>query len=260
MGPELEKYFPEIEATARLTPVGTQILVYRPVQGPPRRFEERRGFLAETSALSMFDLKFVEGNPKTALQEPATAVLTSSFARKYFGDEDPIGKTLINETRNKPLLVTGVIRDVPRNTHFAFDYLISMPTFVPWTGFPPEILEHRTWKGMYTYVLLRPDQTLERFEAEKASFMKAFHAERPTRIESVRLQPIRRIHLYSKLEGEIAPNSDISYVLVFSGAAFLILFIAVVNFVNLATAQSFKRSKEIGIRKVVGARRGQLVR
>jgi putative ABC transport system permease protein len=260
MGPELEKYFPEIETTARLMPVSTQILVYRPVQGPPRRFEERRGFLAETSALSIFDLEFIKGNPETALQAPATAVLTSSFARKYFGGEDPIGKTLINETRNRPLLVTGVIRDVPRNTHIAFDYLISMPTFVPWTGYPPEILEHRTWKGMYTYVLLRRGQTLERFEAQKASFMKAFHAERPTRIESVRLQPIRRIHLYSKLEGEIAPNSDIAYVFVFSGAAFLILFIAVVNFVNLATAQSFKRSKEIGIRKVVGARRGQLVR
>jgi putative ABC transport system permease protein len=260
MGPELEKYFPEIEATARLMAISPQILVYRPAQGPPRRFEERRGFLAEASALSMFDLEFVEGNPEKALQEPATAVLTSSLARKYFGDEDPIGKTLINETRNKPLLVTGVIRDIPRNTHLAFDYLISMPTFVPWTGFPPEILEHRTWKGMYTYVLLRPGQSLESFDAKAAGFMKNFHAERPGRIESIRLQPIRRIHLHSKLEGEATPNSDFTYVLVFSGAALLILLIAVVNFVNLATAQSFKRSKEIGIRKVIGARRGQLVR
>jgi putative ABC transport system permease protein len=260
MGPELEKYFPEIEATARLMPVGPQILVYRPPQGPPGRFEERGGFLAETSALSMFDLEFLRGNPEKALQEPSTAVLTSSFARKYFGDADPVGKTLINETRNKPLLVTGVIRDIPRNTHLTFDYLISMPTLVPWTGFPPEILEHRTWKGMYTYVLLRPGQSLEDFDARAAGFMKNFHAEQPSRVESIRLQPIRRIHLHSKLEGEAAPNSDITYVLIFSAAALLILLIAVVNFVNLATAQSFKRSKEIGIRKVVGARRGQLVR
>ena len=260
MGPELEKYFPEIEATARLMSISPQILAYRPSEGPPRRFEERRGFFAEPSVLSIFDLEFVEGNAEKALLEPATTVLTSSFARKFFGDEDPLGKTLINETQNKPLLVTGVIRDIPRNTHLAFDYLISMATFVPWTGYAPETLGHRTWKSMYTYVLLRPDQSLERFETEKASFMKAFHAERPTRVESVRLQPIRRIHLYSKLEGEVAPNSDIAYVLVFSGAAVLILFIAVVNFVNLAMAQSFKRSKEIGIRKVVGARRGQIVR
>jgi putative ABC transport system permease protein len=260
MGPELERAFPEIEATARLTVMGPQILVYRPDEGPARRFEERSGFVADASALSMFDLEFAKGDPATALENPAATVLTSSFARKYFGDEDPIGKTLIDETQGEPLQVTGVIRDIPGNTHLKFDFLVSMPTFVAWTGYGPEILNHRTWKVMYTYVLLRPGLNLDGFDARSAAFMKDFHAENPSRIESVRLQPIRRIHLYSKLEGEPGPNGDVIYVLVFSGAALLILLIAVVNFVNLATAQSFKRSKEIGVRKVVGARRGQLVR
>jgi putative ABC transport system permease protein len=261
MGPELERFFPEIEATARFTSLGPQILVYRPAQGPARRFEESRGYVVDPAALSMFDLEFVKGNPATALEDPATMVLTSSFARKYFGDDDPMAKTLFNETRGeRPLQVTGVIRDIPDNTHLKFDFLVSMPTFVAWTGYGPEILNHRTWKAMYTYVLLRPGQSPDGFDAKAAAFMKDFHAENPGRVESIRLQPIRRIHLHSKLEGEAGPNGDIAYVLVFSGAALLILLIAVVNFVNLATAQSFKRSKEIGVRKVVGARRGQLVR
>ncbi len=260
MGPELERYFPEIEATARFTPLGPQILVYRPAQGLPRRFEEGRGFIADASALSMFDLEFVKGDPRTALIDPATMVLSASLVRKYFGDEDPLGKSIVNETQAEPLRVTGIIRDIPGNSHLAFDYLVSMPTFVAWTGAGSEILNHRTWKSMYTYVLLRPGRSLDSFDAKTAAFMKNFHAENPSRVESVRLQPIRRIHLYSKLEGEPAPNSDITYVLVFSAAALLILLIAVVNFVNLATAQAFKRSKEIGVRKVVGARRGQLVR
>jgi putative ABC transport system permease protein len=260
MGPELEKAFPEIEATARLTDIPDLILAYRPAQGPVRRFEERRGIVADASALSMFDLEFVKGDPRTALVDPGAVVLTASLARKYFGDDEPLGKALMEEMQGKPLQVTGVIRDIPANTHLRFDYLVSMPTFVGWVGLRPEILNHRTWKVMHTYVLLKPGVSLDGFNARSPAFMKEFHAEQPSRAESIRLQPIRRIHLHSKLEGELAPNGDIAYVLIFSGAALLILLIAVVNFVNLATAQSLKRTKEIGIRKVIGARRGQLIR
>lgn len=260
MGPELARAFPEIEASARLVPLGPQIVVYRPAEGAPRRFEENRVFIADPSFLSMFDLYFIKGSPEAALKDPSSAVLTASFAHKYFGDEDPIGKTLMDETQGQPIQITGIIRDIPGNTHLKLDVLISMPTFVLWAGFGPEILNHRTWKALHTYVLLRPGQGPESLEAKSAAFMKSFHAEQPSRIESIRFQPIRRIHLHSKLEGEIAPNSDITYVVAFSGAALLILFIAVVNFVNLAMAQSFKRMKETGVRKVIGARRGQLVR
>jgi putative ABC transport system permease protein len=260
MGPELGKAFPEIEATARLVPTGPQVIVYRPAEGPPRRFEERGVFVADASFLSMFDLDFVKGSRESALKDPSSAVLTASFAKKYFGDEDPVGKTLMVETRDGPLQVTGVIQDIPGKTHLKIDALISMPTFVLWAGYGPEILNHRTWKALYTFVLLRPGQGPASLDARAAAFMKNFHVEQPTRVESIRFQPIRRIHLHSKLEGEIAPNSDITYVFVFTGAALLILLIAVVNFVNLATAQSFKRIKEIGVRKVIGARRGQLVR
>jgi putative ABC transport system permease protein len=260
MGPELARAFPEIETTARLLPMGPQIIVYSPAGGSPKRFEENRVFMADPAFLSMFDLTFLKGSPETALKDPSSAVLTASFARKYFGDDDPVGKTLMDETQGQPVQVTGMIRDISGNTHLKLDVLISMPTFVSWAGFGPEVLNHRTWKVLYTFVLLRPGQGPASLDAKSTAFMKTFHAEQPGRIESIRFQPIRRIHLHSKLEGEIGPNSDITYVFVFLGAALLILLIAVVNFVNLSTAQSFKRMKEIGVRKVIGARRGQLVK
>jgi len=262
MGPELAKDFPEIESVARVTDAGPQIMVFRPAKGPERRFEETGGLVAEQAAVPLFDLEFVRGDPATALEGPNQIVLTEALARKYFGAEEPVGQTLTWEAWKQPLRVTGVIRGPRGRSHLTFDHLVSMPTFMNLVkerlGFDGS--SHRTWKVMWTYVLLRDGRLPADFDARAAAFMKRYQADNPTRGESVRLQPIRRIHLHSKLEGEPGPNSDIAYVLVFAGAALLILLIAVVNFVNLATAQSFKRSKEIGVRKVVGARRGQLVR
>ncbi len=261
MGPELQRAFPEVEAAARLTPIGEQVVIYRPGHGLPRRFKEKRMFVADESIPAMFDLEFVRGDRETALDGPSTIIVTESFARRYFGDEDPVGKSLVVDARGgQPLQVTGVIRDIRGRSHLKIEALVSMPTLVSWMGMGPEILNHRTWKGFFTFVLLRPGQDSPALEAKTAAFMKDFHAEQPSRIESIRLQPLRSIHLHSKLEGEAGANSDITYVIVFSGAALLILLIAVVNFVNLSTAQSFKRLKEIGVRKVVGARRGQLIR
>jgi putative ABC transport system permease protein len=262
LGTELAKEFPEIEALARVTGMSEQIIVFRPAKGAERRFEETGGLIAETTAVPMFDLEFVKGDPATALEGPNAIVLTEALARKYFGADDPVGQTLTSETWNQPLQVTGVIRRPRGHSHLTFDFLVSMPTFTNLVKqrLGVDALTHRTWKVMWTYVELRDGRLPADFEARAAAFMKRYQADNPTRSESVSLQPIRRIHLHSKLEGEPGRNSDIAYVLVFSGAALLILLIAVVNFVNLATAQSFKRSKEIGVRKVVGARRGQLVR
>jgi putative ABC transport system permease protein len=262
IGPELAKTFPEIEAAARIIPIPTwqaQVLAYQPAGEAPRRFEEEKGFFADAGFLSMFGLIFAEGNPETALRDPSSVVLTSSFARKYFGDEKPIGKTLINETLDKPLLVTGIIRDMPAKTHLKIDYLASISTLAAWTG-RPNTLDNRTAKRSYTYILLRTGRGPETISAQAGPFMKTYHAADPGRSESILLQPIRSIHLHSKLEGELGPNSDITYILAFSGAAFLILLIAVVNFVNLATAQAFKRIKEIGVRKVLGAKKIQIVK
>ena len=259
LGPILEETFPEIEKTARIRNLGREILSYQPSQGTTKRFEERGGFIADSSIFPMFDLKFLHGDPRTALEEPNMLVLTESLAKKYFADEDPIGKTILNESDKRPYQITGVIQDIPRNTHLRIQYLISMPTFVSILG-NAELLNHRTWKAVFTYVLLLPDQTVDSFAAKTPAFMKSFHADYPGRQEEILLQPIRKIHLHSKLEGEIGANSDIAYVYIFSGTALLLLLIAAVNFINLSTAQSFKRMKEIGIRKVVGARRGQVIK
>ncbi len=259
LGPMLDESFPEIETATRLRDLGREILSYQASQGITRRFEETRGFISDPSVLTMFDLEFVSGNPQISLKEPNTIVLTATMAKKYFANEDPIGKTLMNESRNQPLKVTGIIQDLPKNTHLRIDYLVSMPTFVTYIG-NAELLNHRTWKAVSTYVLLQSNRNTESFYAKAPEFMKSFLSERPGRHEELSLQPIRRIHLHSKLEGEIGPNSDISYIYIFSGAAFLLLLIAAFNFINLSTAQSFKRMKEIGIRKVVGARKGQVIK
>jgi putative ABC transport system permease protein len=258
IGPALEESFPEIESSARIRELGRQILSFTPAKGEPRRFEEVGGFCADNSFLSMFDLEMIAGDPKSALSEPHTVVLTASLAHRYFNNEDPLGQSLVNESRRQPLRVTGVIPDFAKNTHLQIHYLISMPTFPIYMRWP-EALSHRTWKTMYTYILFRSQKDAAAFRDKATRFMNNFHADAP-REEEIVLQPIQNIHLHSKLEQEISPNSDVAYVYIFSAAAFLILIIAGVNFVNLSTSQSFKRMKEIGVRKVIGARKVQLVK
>lgn len=259
LGPMLQASFPEVEQTARLRLMGTQVISLVSDQGTLKRFEERWGFFADPTVVQIFDLNFVRGDPRTALREPHTVVLTESMANRYFGEKDPLDQTLTNESQNRTFLVKGVIQDLPANSHLKIDYLVSMPTFGIYLG-NEQLFHHRTWKTMYTYVLLHSSDRLAGFNDRSPQFMQDYHAQSPGREENLVLQPIGRIHLFSHLEGELRPNSDIAYVYIFSGAAFLILLIAGVNFVNLATAQSFKRMKEIGIRKVIGARKVQLIK
>jgi putative ABC transport system permease protein len=260
LGPRLQDSFPEIEEAVRLRNLGQEILSYTPPEGSTKRFKEQRGFLADPAVVSVFDLEFIQGNPKTSLNDPYNIVLTEKLAQKYFGTTDPIGKTLVNENQNRPLQVTGVIQDFPRNTHLHIDYLVSMTTFAAYLGENKVILEIPTWKAVYTYVLLVSHQKTESFDTKSPPFMKSFLADRPGVEEQLKLQPISKIHLHSKLEGELSANSDITYVYVFSGAVILILLIAGVNYINLSTAQSFKRMKEIGVRKVIGAHKSQLIK
>jgi len=258
LGPLLERSFPEIELTARISPLGTQIMSLPSDRGTSKRIEEYRGFYADPSALTIFDLEFVSGDPSTALREPHSLVLTASMAARYFGESDPLNQTLVMDGRDQPLLVTGIFQDLPANTHLKINYLVSMSNFGIDMG-NQDLLHHRTWKSMYTYVLLRSPADAPRFAEKSPPFMRDYHADRPNRVENLVLQPIGRIHLHSRLEGEMRPNGDIAYVYIFSAAGLLILLIAGVNFVNLSTALSFKRAREIGVRKVIGARKGQII-
>lgn len=262
MGPMMKDEIPEVESVTRFSAIGE--LVMNVDDGSEiHRFKELDGLFADPSVSDMFDLRFIKGDASKALTDAETIVLTTSMAKKYFGDEDALGKSIHVETYgNLPLRVTGIVEDMPDNTHLQFDFLISLSTFIQFltrqgaTG----MLESRTWKVFYTYVQLSLESDPVRVEEKIADFRTRFHASMPDRVENFRLQPIKRIHLHSDLEQEMSANSDIAYVYIFVTTALLILLVASVNFINIMTAQAFKRIKEVGVRKVLGAQKSQLIR
>jgi len=252
---------PEIEQTARFYYMSSRILSYTPERGAPRQFEESRGYYADPTAIGMFDLKFVHGDPSNSLRAVNTIIMTEKTARKYFGDENPVGRTIDDHTDGRTYTITGVFREFPFRTHLQIDYLVSMSTL--YTFLSERARNSREWKHFYTYVLLNKNATLEQADAKVPDFMANFHAEFGTREEilargRMQFQPITDIHLHSHLEQEMHPNSDIAYVYIFLVIAVFILLIAAVNFVNISTSQAFRRMKEVGVRKVFGADRRQL--
>ena len=262
---EIREEIPEIQLTTRLAYRYSNVLSYTPKVGEPRRFEEKGGFFSDPETIEVFDLKFIEGNPENSLNGVNTIVLTESMAKRYFRDEDPLGKTISDDSGQRLYKVTGVIEDVPFNTHWQFDYLVSMSTMyktMKERG-AEDWMVSRGWAWFYTYVLMQENQSIDTVRAKMPDFTARFYQEFGTREEILartkqHLQPITDIHLFSRLEQEMGPNSNIIYVYVFACVALFILLIAGVNFVNIATAQAFKRMKEVGVRKVMGAYRHQL--
>lgn len=265
LGPSLQRGFPQVEQMVRfhrLFPY--QLFSYAGPQGDVKRFEEKGGFFANEAVIDVFDLPFVSGNAASALSEANTMIITEAMAQKYFGKADPVGKIIQDDRRKLALKVTGVVKEFDFPSHLQFDYLVSMPTIDSYID--KESMEKVGWSGFYTYVMLRKDASPGQLEASLPSFATRFYApsgESAQEILATRqlhLQPIRDIHLHSKLEKEMFPNSDITYVYIFSVAALFILLVGTVNFINISTALAFNRMKEIGLRKVVGATRPQLIR
>ncbi|WP_338876453.1 permease prefix domain 2-containing transporter [Spirosoma sp. SC4-14] len=265
LGGEMQQAIPAIQTVARFhRPYPDRIFSYVPANGVTKQFEEKSGFFADSTVVDVFDLSFVKGDPQTALKHQDAIVLTEAMAAKYFGNENPLGKRIQDDLDKRLLTVTGVIKPYSFPTHLQFDYLISMSTFYSYTD--RNTLENRGWSGFYNYILL--NSSVSRSDVEKripAFMVKFYEAKGETRKEILAtrrtpIQPITDIHLHSKLEKEMGPNSDITYVYVFSIAALFILLLAAVNFINMATAQAFNRMKEVGVRKVLGARKNQLIR
>ncbi len=219
-------------------------------------FNERRIFLTDSTIFNVFDFKLISGNEKDALSRPNTIVLTESMVKKYFGSENPIGKTLKFEDRFD-LEITGIIADVPFQTHFQFDFLISMITVKSFYNLEPTTW---VWNPCWTYLLLHEGKTAAELEKEFPQFIENhfFDAEKDN--VKIYLQPLTDIHLKSKLDYEIQPNSNDLYIYILSFVAFFVLVIAAINFMNLSTAASASRAKEIGIKKVMGASRSQTIR
>jgi putative ABC transport system permease protein len=261
MGPAVRHDLPEVDAYTRLAKSGATVVRYE-----NKTFVEERFFGADSTVFEVFTFPFVAGNPKTALTQPNTVVMTESIAQKYFGNENPMGK-IINTGKKDNFVVTGVIKDIPSNSHVHPDFMASLTTL-------PDS-RNSTWlsNNYYTYLLLRKGvdgvDFQKKLDEEVAKYAgPQLKAVAGISLEQFRsagnnygfvLQPLPSIHLHSHLDGEIEPNGDRAYVYIFSAIALAILLIACINFVNLATARSEKRAKEVGVRKTLGSARSYLI-
>jgi ABC-type antimicrobial peptide transport system permease subunit len=220
-----------------------------------KHFEEKGAFFADPGLLRLFSLPLLSGDSATALIAPNGLLLTEHIAKKYFGNKNALGQT-IRMGNGNIFTVTGILKDVPSNTHLQVDILLPMSFDASKN---PDILGHH-WDNLnfYTYVRLDPHRAVSLSTVEKQVNQLYNHADASFHAD-ITLQPLTRIHLYSSYPYDIAPHGEIRYVRIFSAIAFVILLVACVNFMNLATARSSRRAKEVGVRKVIGAPRWQLV-
>ena len=249
LAPTLQATYPEIQTAVRLYPKTSLV-----VRDARAEFQEERFFYTDPAFFEVFSFQLVDGDPAEVLEAPFSVVLTQSTAKRYFGNERPIGEVL-NIDRKFDCKITGIVQDPPNDSHIQFDFLASFATAEsvdPW-------IVNWEWPPMYTYLLLHHGRDIAEIRTRMPEFV-ARHL--PSHIRgrvSFEVQSLRRIHLHSHLERELTPNSDITYVYVFSIIAISILLIASTNFINMATARSAPRALEVGIHKAFGAHRSQLV-
>ncbi len=254
--------YPEVEAATRFNSFGFPVLRYG-----DKVFSEEKFYWVDSTFFDVFTVEFVKGNPKTALNRPETVILTEKMAKKYFGNEDPVGK-LLNADNRRDYKVTGVVKEFPENSHLHFDFLASMSSYA--------FVDQQGWlnNNFYTYLLLRKGASEKEFEAKLPGMVEKYvkpvienflntswdDLKKSGATYEFILQRVTDIHLNSNLVAEIEPNSDITYIYIFSLIAGGILLIACINFTNLATARSANRLKEIGVRKTLGSSRNQLIK
>jgi putative ABC transport system permease protein len=252
IGNYLRGKYPEVENVVRVRKnPGTDLLS----NGEIKFFEERI-FFADSTLFKVFDFPLVQGSPRHALQDKNSVVLTETLARKYFNEDEPVGKTL-RLNNNVDLKVTGVLRDIPANSHFVADAFVAFSTLDDFLG--GERLSHWGWMDHYTYILLSNDSKPESLQFKFPEFIKSNAPEWVSEKESLYLQPLTSIHLHSDRKDEISPNSRESYSYVLGTIALFILLMACANFINLSTATLVSRAKEISIQKILGASKIYLI-
>jgi putative ABC transport system permease protein len=226
------------------------------LQYKDKKINEKRLFFADSSVFKVFDFPLEKGNSLSALTRPNSIVISRAMATRYFGEEEPVGKTLRFEGVID-LNVSGVMKDIPEQSHIHFDALISFPTVAKLMG--PNYDRSWVWNPCWTYVLLREGVSKADLEKQFPGFVQKYYPDfiKPQIRHS--LQPLKDIHLTSRLDYEIEPNGDKSDIYVFSIIGVVILIIACINFMNLTTARSAKRAREVGMRKVLGAYKSQLI-
>jgi len=253
VGPNVKDEFSEVEAFARVT--GDNMLVRK----GNIKFQEENAMWADSSLFKIFDFKLLKGNPRTALTEPFSIVFTETAAKKYFGKADPMGQTLLLTGDAFPSKVTAIIEDMPENSQIKADMLVSMSTIT--TKFNKSLDSQWANYGNRTYLLLKPQTKAPRLQAKFPAFLEKRNGTQMKELQmfpTLLLEPLRDVYLHSTRDGNKTGNSNNVYI--FSIIALFILVIACINFVNLSTARSAERAKEVGIRKVVGAGKTQLAR
>jgi putative ABC transport system permease protein len=232
-----------------------------PGKSDTKRFQEQLVFFSDPDLFSIFSIPFISGDPHTALASPNSIVITDEMARKYFGTADPLGKSLWYD--NKALLrINGVVKKMPANSDLKFDFLVSFETLysVDVPAFAEFIRNDWTFTPCETWISIRPGKNPAMVERALNLHLDQNGSPRNHKLNKVALQPLKDIHLYASQVVGNSSSSDITYIYIFAGIAFLILAIANINFINLSIARSISKIKEVGIRKVLGAEKKQLIR
>jgi putative ABC transport system permease protein len=251
--------FPEIQEMTRLLNSGTVPMRYK-----DKLLNQKDVYFADQNLFDIFSVKVLQGNPKEALKDPFSVMMTESTAKKYFGNEDPMNKVL-RANDQFDVKVTGVYKDFPLNSHLHPEILVSFNTLKDSAVYGAENLR-TNWgnNSFFTYIKLPKNYDIKKMEARFPAFLDkhmaaVYGAIKPSKATSLGLQKLTDIHLYSHTDYEAEPNGDITRVYIFSAIALFILLIACINYMNLSTARSTLRAREIGIRKVIGARRKELI-
>lgn len=266
IGPTLKKEYPEVLDYCRL--IDNELLLSNDEKNT--HFNEKKGYFADPSAIDMMGVELLKGNPGKVLDAPDKMIISETMAKKYFGAEDPMGKRLIAKGYRVPQLyeVTGVFKDYPQNSHLIIDYLTSYQTLGKLQRLDGDTSNATEtsfgWYDFYTYIKLKPGTDLARFESKLVKFTdEHMNNQEWTKKNNVRAElhvlPLADIHLYSNYNQEAEVNGDGQTVSFLFLIGVLIIFIAWINYINLATARSIERAREVGVRKVLGALRSNLI-
>ncbi|MEQ8627238.1 ABC transporter permease [Ekhidna sp.] len=252
LGPFIQENIPDVKRVARFIPERNTWISHE-----DKKFYERNVFYADSSVFNMFSYEMIQGNPKTALKDPASIVITESMAKKYFGNEDPMGKRMqLLVDGDDVSIVTGVIKDVPDQSHLQFDFLRSIYAY-------GDEEYQRSWRNyfVYTYLETIDNPDFDRIEdLIKEEFFARYNVseERKEKFKTV-LTPIHKIHLYTDQEKDVADHGNVYTIYILLSIGTFVLIISCINFINITIIKGLDRSKEVGLRKTVGASRGSLI-
>lgn len=256
--------YPEVLDATRLQVAGAPKITYK-----DKSFKDDEMAFVDPNFFNIFTLPLIEGDAKTALQQPNTIIISKAIAKKYFGNEDPLGKSLVfPDNQNASFKVTGLIDKVPANSHFHFDLFASMLSL--------DDAKSDSWMGSnyFTYLLLKKGADYKKLESKLPGMVEKYMGPQIQQSMGISLkqfitkgnhlgfalQPLTSIHLYSHSNYELSPPGDAMYVYIFGAIAIFMLLIACINFINLSTASASQRAKEVGVRKVIGSGKFQLVK